>query len=174
MPSTEIYRAVVYCCEARRLEQGLSMAEVDRIAGTQEGYYAKALYPDAPCGRQARYETLQLIVQALFGTGFAMQIVASEEENRRLRSALRMDKGASNNALQIRHWRHKRHFRELGAVGGKKRNENLSEAERSALARKLNRKRWRAWRKAKRQGEAHKRANAAKQAAARPAPAPAS
>jgi hypothetical protein len=168
--SVEFYRAIMMCCEGRRLEQGLSMAEVDRISGVQEGHYAKLIYPDTPSGRQGRYETVQLIIEALFGTGFLMQITPSDAENGRLRTALRIDKGIAANALQIRHWRHKRHFRTLGAAGGKARNQNLTEAERSALARKLNRKRWRAYRKAKRQGEAHKKSNSEKQAAAMPAP----
>lgn len=67
---TPVYRALMSELERRRLHLGLSMWQTDDEACTQDGYYAKALWADARSGRQARWETLQLIIDALFPTGF--------------------------------------------------------------------------------------------------------
>jgi hypothetical protein len=56
-------------CERRRLALSLAMWKVDELAGTQDGYYAKAVHADAASGRQAQWKTLQLIVDALFPQG---------------------------------------------------------------------------------------------------------
>lgn len=50
----------------------LPMAQVDDLAGLQDGFFPKLIFPDAPNGRQSRWETLDLVVQALFGTGYRM------------------------------------------------------------------------------------------------------
>lgn len=132
-PSTAIYRAVMMEFERQRLARGLSMAQVDDLAGTQDGYYAKMLYPDTPLGRQARWETVQDVADALFGRGFAVQMVGSEPSQP---STLGLDKGMSTNSLQIRHWRHSRHFKTLGKSGGSIRMSKLSEKARIRLAKK--------------------------------------
>jgi hypothetical protein len=69
MTPTSIYRGIMLECERRRQALGLAMWKVDEIAGTQDGYYAKAVHADAASGRQAQWKTLQLIVDALFPQG---------------------------------------------------------------------------------------------------------
>jgi hypothetical protein len=64
--STPLYRMLMSEIERRRLELGWPMWKVDDSAGTQDGYDAKCLHPQTPNGRRARWETLQLIVNALF------------------------------------------------------------------------------------------------------------
>lgn len=155
--STPIYRAIMMAIEARRLELGFSMATVNDLAGTQDGYLAKMLYPDTPSGRQARWETVQLVVEALFGRDFTVQIVPG---NYTMRSAPSIDKGASNKSLQIRHWRHRKHFVDLGTLGAAARNSKLSQEQRTRSARKAAKTRWKRIREARRRGEAHKAANA--------------
>lgn len=146
--------------ERQRLARGISMAQVDDLAGTQDGFYSKMIYPDAPTGRQSRWETVQDVADALFGRGFAISIV---HEKGLAPSALGVDKGASSNALQNRHWRHTRHFQTLGAKGGRARFDKPAHVI-SAMQSKIARKRERAKRAAKRHGEAHKAANAEKRA----------
>jgi hypothetical protein len=161
-PSSAIYRIIMVEFERQRLARGLSMSQVDDLAGTQDGFYGKMLYPDSPSGRQSRWETIQDVADALFGRGFEIRIIASEAP---IPSAAGIDKGASSNALKNRHWRHTRHFKELGSKGGKARFANKTRAEISAMQSKINRKRWRNYRraiKAQRAGEAHKAANASK------------
>lgn len=157
MPSTAVYREFMACLEGRRVELGLSMATVNDMAGLQDGFFSKMLYPDTPSGRQARWETVQLAVEALFGKGFTVHIVADEDENRRLASAPVVDACASANARKIRHWRHSRHFAELGRLGAAARN-RLGKEKLSAAARKG----WKKRRAAIRQGQAHKAANEAR------------
>lgn len=159
MPSTAIYRELMAALEGRRVELGLSMATVNDISGLQDGFFSKMIYPDTPSGRQARWETVQLAVEALFGKGFTVQIIPGEDENRRLLSAPSIAPAASDNARKIRHWRHTSHFVALGKEGGRKRIANLSEKEHERLVRKMARARWKRARDAKRSGAAHKKAN---------------
>lgn len=73
--ATAVYRAVMLAVEERRQQLGLAMWQVDELAGTQDGYFAKALHADAPSGRQAQWRTLQLIVEALWPDGFKLSLV---------------------------------------------------------------------------------------------------
>lgn len=162
-PSSAIYRALMVEFERQRLARGLSMAQVDDLAGTQDGFFSKMLYPDTPNGRQARWETVQDVADALFGRGFSVQVVASTDENSRLPSMAGIDKGTSTNALKIRHWRHSKHFKQLGVEGGIARGK-LPDWKLTAIGRKGAKARWKKERAARRQGEAHKAANAEKRA----------
>lgn len=135
------------------------MATVNDISGLNDGYYAKMIYPDTPSGRQARWEQVQLAVEALFGKGFRVEIIPDEAENRRLTSAPVIDETVSTNSRNIRHWRHRKHFSELGRIGAAARNK-LGKNKLAAFARKG----WKRRRAAQRQGEAHKAANAEKRA----------
>lgn len=148
-PCTPIYRALMVEFERQRLARGLSMAQVDDLAGINDGHYGHMLYPDTPCGRQSRWETVQEVADALFERAFEITITPS---NSTRPSAPSLDKGASSNALENRHWRHRRHYQHLGALGAKARNENLSKAQRIALARKGGRM-WKKICAAKRRGE---------------------
>jgi hypothetical protein len=150
-PSSPIYRIIMVEFERQRLARGLSMAQVDDLAGCQDGYYSRMLYPDTPFGRQARWETVQDVADALFGRGFEVKILGSIGGEP---SALALDKGASSNALKNRHWRHTKHFAELGRRGGLARAKNLSTEQIRAIAKKAAKAS-----KARRRGEAHKRAN---------------
>ena len=156
-PSTAIYRILMMEFERQRLALGISMAQVDDLAGTQDGYYAKMLYPDTPLGRQARWDTVQDVADALFGRGFEVKLFGSE---RPLGGAPRIDKGASSNALKNRHWRHSKHFADLGTRGAIALNSKRTPEERSKAARKAVKVRWKRERAARRAGEAHKAANA--------------
>lgn len=158
MVSTAVYRSLMLACEARRLELGHSMATVNDMAGLQDGYYPKMIYPDTPSGRQAQWATVDLAFEALFGKGYTITIQPGEM---RMLSAPSIDKGASINALKNRHWRHTKHFRDLGKKGGQARLAKLSPKQHSALAKRMARKRWSKARSAKRQGAAHAAANAA-------------
>jgi hypothetical protein len=139
MTPTAIYMAIMENCERRRIDLGWPMWKVDDKAGTNDGYYAKALYPNTPSGRQAKWESLQLIVEALYKGGFRVTI---EPENPDMLSAPSIDKGPSTNAVVVRHWRHTRHFKQLGQKGGHARMEKLSEAKRIAIAKRAARARW--------------------------------
>ena len=46
--STPVYRALMLAIEAKRLDLGIAMATVDDVAGLQDGYYAKMIYPARP------------------------------------------------------------------------------------------------------------------------------
>lgn len=69
-----LYRAVMLEFERRRLHLGLSMEALSDRVGFADRYYAKTLYPDTPSGRQARWETLQEIADALFPEGYDIEI----------------------------------------------------------------------------------------------------
>lgn len=165
-PCTAIYRALMEVFEARRLELGLPMntdeVGLNDLAGAADGYYAKMVYPDTPTGRQARWETVDEFATVLFGKGYSIQITPGDL-NRKTLAALSDSRHASSKAINIRHWRHSRHFSELGKRGGEARAAKLSPERRIAIAKKANRA-WLKAKKAKRQGAAHKAANAEKRA----------
>ena len=76
MTPTSIYRGIMLECERRRQSLGLAMWKVDELAGTQDGYYAKAVHADAASGRQAQWKTLEWIIGALFPEGFDVHVLA--------------------------------------------------------------------------------------------------
>lgn len=157
--------------EGRRTELGLSMSQVNDITGLHEGYYAKMIYPDTPSGRQARWEQVQLAFEGLFNEGFSISITPGDVQNLVLKSMLCSPKNPSANTVQIRHWRHKKHFQKLGSLGGKAFFEGKDKDERSAIMRKRAKKRWRRIRQAQRQGAEHRDRNAAQKASAAQKPA---
>lgn len=74
--ATAIYRAIILECERQRIRLGFPMEKFDEFAGLPERYFAKALHPDQKSGRQAQWSTMQLIIDALFPTGFDVEIRA--------------------------------------------------------------------------------------------------
>jgi hypothetical protein len=66
---TPLYRSLLLAIERRRRQLGWPSSYLDDRAGTQDGYFQKILHADAPSGRCARWETLQLVVDALFPDG---------------------------------------------------------------------------------------------------------
>lgn len=121
--STQLYRQIMSQLEAKRVELGLPMGgqrqdtrkkSVDDLAGTADGYYAKALYPDTASGRRAGWDVLDEFVVALFGRGFTVEIRGDGISASGLASTK-----VDGRYLQQRHWRHLKFYREQGAKGGK-------------------------------------------------------
>jgi hypothetical protein len=69
-----IYRAILLECERRRRALGIGMEVFSELAGLPERYYAKALHADARSGRQAEWQTLQAIIDALYPGGFDLEL----------------------------------------------------------------------------------------------------
>src|SRR5688572_18418407 len=68
--ATPVYRALMLGCEERRVALKLPMEKFSEFAGLSERYYSKALYADQPSGRQASWQTMQIIFDALWPDGF--------------------------------------------------------------------------------------------------------
>ena len=138
-PATVLYRVLMEVLEARRVELNLSMAVVDDMAGLQDGFFGKMRNPDAPNGRQSRWETVELAVVALFGDDFNISITSGEGENRVLKSSLCWPKHPSAKAQKNRHWRHRKFFVELGKRGGaaiKQKYKTMSDSEKKRIVAK--------------------------------------
>lgn len=73
-PATGIYHAIIAQVHARIRRLGIPMWKCDDLSGLQDGYSAKLLHPDTPSGRQARWETLQLLLDAVYPEGFVLTI----------------------------------------------------------------------------------------------------
>jgi hypothetical protein len=147
-PATAIYRTLMMAIEQRRVELGLSMERVNDLAGLQDGFFGKMIYPDSPSGRQSRWETIDLVMQALFGADYIFEIAA---QNYKVPNAFGTRANPSANAVQIRHWRHTRHFSELGKKSAEARKQ-WSPDRLSAVQRKIAKNRWRRARAAERAG----------------------
>lgn len=79
---SRLYLEVVRALDARRRSLGWSMAVLDDMAGTQDGYFAKCLHADTPSGRQAGWEILQLYADALFPAGVTLVVMPSQRQAR--------------------------------------------------------------------------------------------
>ncbi len=67
---TQLYRMVMTELEDRRLERGWPAWMLDDKAGVQDGYSQKMVHVDTPSGRQAGWQTVDLLMQALFPNGY--------------------------------------------------------------------------------------------------------
>lgn len=72
--ATPVYRAIILGCEERRVALGMSMEKLSEFAGLPDRYYAKAVHVDEPSGRQASWQTLQIICDVLWPDGFGVAI----------------------------------------------------------------------------------------------------
>lgn len=83
MCTTALYRCFVFALERRRLELDWPMWLVDDKAGLHDGYYAKLLYAETPSGRNAGWQMLQYVADALWPDGIGMRLagdpIADEE-----------------------------------------------------------------------------------------------
>jgi hypothetical protein len=113
-PATQVYLNFVAALEQRRIELGLPLSQIDDLAGIQDGFFSKLTRPDAPNGRQSRWETLDLVMEALFGTTYKIQIVA---ENYRAPARIETRAKPVNKVIEVKHWRHRKLFSDLGRRG---------------------------------------------------------
>jgi hypothetical protein len=137
--ATAIFRAIMLECERRRVALGFPMEKFSEYAGLPERYYPKALHADLPSGRQAQWGTLQTIIDALFPTGFDVEIRArpgSPQDYESLKAQL----------LQLRAHHDPRSQRDLmrglsvKAAAGRK---AIPAKRRRAIARRAAKMRWR-------------------------------
>jgi hypothetical protein len=130
--ATEIYRAITIELERRRNHLGWTCWQVDDASGLNDGHYAKLLHADRRSGRCVRWETLQLVISALYPAGFDIEIKHKvgdplTAENHRLKVMF----AASDHSRLTR----RALMRELGRRGAKARMEKLSKQERTKIAR---------------------------------------
>jgi hypothetical protein len=138
--ATALYRSIMAEVERRRNELNVPMWAVDDRSGTQDGYYAKALYAETRTGRQSTWPTLQLIIDSLYPGGVDVELRALNDGVLGAPGMVTKDPNAPGR--MIRHWRHRRHFQELGRKGALAYREKVSPGRRSAFARRAARARW--------------------------------
>lgn len=71
---TPIYRAIMLEVERQRHAVGFPMEKFSEYAGLCDRFYPKALHADKPSGRQVQWQTLQVMIDALFPNGFDLII----------------------------------------------------------------------------------------------------
>jgi len=69
-----IYRQIMLEIERRRHQLGCPMWKVDEASGVEDGYFAKMQAMDAKTGRQAGWDILQLVIDALFPQGVEVSL----------------------------------------------------------------------------------------------------
>lgn len=138
MIATAIYRALIAEVERRRIEQGWTCLELDAAAGLHSGYWAKCCHPDAPSGRQIRWEMLEFVMGALFPDGYDLAVKARKGP---LLSAARM-RFYIKAAAPIGSRTLRDHLHELASKGGKARKAKTTVAHRRRVARKAAKARW--------------------------------
>lgn len=143
VPVPPVYYALFAEIERHRIALGIPMWKLDDAAGTQSRYYAKALYADTPSGRIANWQSVQMIVAALFPDGFSIKIRPARggklpASNHRV--SIRFS-GARYDYEARRDWMTE--LSRLGASkGGKARARKLSKRRRREIGRLGAKKRW--------------------------------
>ena len=135
------YMAVMLEIERRRLQLNISMQEVCDRSGVADYYYSKALHASTPSGREARWSTLQDIIDGIFPMGYDVIIrpkVGMRLNPAQLRCKIKFAAAAANPKLQ------RELMSELGRKGGEARREkykNMTKEERQRIAAKARRTR---------------------------------
>jgi hypothetical protein len=80
---SRLYLEIVQALDARRRRLGWTCEQLDDAAGAQDRYWAKALHPDTPSGRQAGWDMLQLYADALFPAGVNLLALAARHVSHR-------------------------------------------------------------------------------------------
>jgi transcriptional regulator with XRE-family HTH domain len=130
------YMAVMLEIERRRLQLNISMQEVCDRSGVADYYYSKALHASTPSGREARWTTLQDIVDALFPAGYDVVIkpkVGMRLDPSQLRCKIKSAIATFNPKSQ------RERMTELGKLGGVARREKyktMTKEERQRIAKK--------------------------------------
>jgi hypothetical protein len=143
VPVPPIYYALIGEIERMRRRYGIPMWKLDEAAGSNDGYYSKALHADTPTGRMAHWTTFQRYVEVLLPDGFAANLKPSKgrclsADKHRL--AIRFS-GARYVLEERQDWLAERQ-RNGGKKGGPARARKLSKRRRTAIARKAAKKRW--------------------------------
>jgi hypothetical protein len=152
--ATAIYDAIIWELRNHIRALGLTMQQCDDCAGTQDGYVAKMLHPDTPSGRQARWETLQLVLDAVYPGGFRLRLqpvvgmaAIRASLNRKLSHGGQMLSGLSINEREagkglLGRVALRDLAREAGRKGGIARRARLTQRQRHRIARRAARARW--------------------------------
>lgn len=153
-PVTDLYRALVWEVRNRIRALGLTMQQCDDISGNQDGYTAKMLHPDTPSGRQAQWQVVQQLLDAIYPGGVRLRLhsiaglVATRSAiNGKLKKNSQVLSGLSINdrerakgllgRVAIRDL-----AREAGRKGGLARASRLSPQKRQNIARRAAHARW--------------------------------
>lgn len=139
MAASPLYRGIMLELERRRLQLGFTFINVDDLAGLNDGYLAKLMWPDTPTGRVARWETLQLIVDALFPEGF--EVVLRAKAGLEL-SEVSIRKMAAIARLPFCRKSQRDLMMEYGRKGGAARSEKLEPERRREIASIAAKARW--------------------------------
>jgi hypothetical protein len=158
--ATALYRQVMVEVERRRLQLGWPAWELDDVAGTQDGHFMKCLWADTPSGRQARWETVQLLLDAMFPLGFDLIIKPKKNgcvfgrpsQQQKIREAkatvdrktyreLQRERGLAGGAARAKKLSKKRRI-EIAKQGARARARQLPKEQRSEQARLAALARW--------------------------------
>jgi hypothetical protein len=139
---SRFYLAVIKIIDRRIRALGWTMETCDDRSGNQSGYTAKMLHPGTPSGRQAQWQTLQYLLDALYPGGVRVVIepLPARKPNRFSMDRLwtRAMDSRKDNLL---------HFsRRGGLASAAARMRLLTPEHRSAIASKASRARWEKYR----------------------------
>lgn len=140
-PATGIYHALIAQIHGRIRRLGIPMWKCDDLSGLQDGYTAKLLHPDTPSGRQARWDTLQLLLDAIYPEGFVLTIRPVRGGDKSLLNRFSMEPNKTNEQ------RVRSTAMAMGRRGGLKsweaRKAKLTRSDKKVLAQKGAAARWR-------------------------------
>lgn len=146
-PATDVYRQVAHEIRKQIKRRGLTMQECDDLSGLNDGHTAHVLHPDTPNGRQAKWETVELLLITIFGPGFRVRIKPSKKYGNGLPAAGIDLKPGAVGRVAIRD------FAQIAGLRSAEVRKNFPQWKRRAIVRK-------AWRTRKRLARQHARTGA--------------
>lgn len=132
-----LYDNIVWELRKEIMKLGLTMQECDDLAGVQEGYTAKCLHPDTASGRQAKWDTLEMLIRAVFKGDYRLKI---RSQKRMLSGLSTIEKAKTRGDIGRLAIRDFSWF--AGQRGGIARTQSQSPSQRSKQARRAARARW--------------------------------
>jgi hypothetical protein len=101
--TTQLYRSLMREVDRRRHELNWRLWMLDDKSGLNDGHVGKALAADSPSRRQLRWDSLQLVIDALWPDGVEVKVRAIDDE---MESALRLEPNVNAPARMVRLRRH--------------------------------------------------------------------
>jgi hypothetical protein len=130
-----IYSALMQAIEARRARAGLSMVQLEELAGLSEGYFSKMLHPQSAEGRCASLDMVQKIVDVLFDGACVVKLLERHQSGIPAEANIKKINAAVRTYLRG-------HCIKIAPLGAAARNKKLTPAQRRTLARRAIRARW--------------------------------
>lgn len=137
--ATPVYQSLMLEAERRRQQLGVSMERFSEFAGLPDRAYSKMLWVTSKDRKQASWESVQRVVDALFPDGFDIVLKARKGPQLDILSAkFKARFGAAFHDRRVL----REHMSEIGKAGGLNSRLGMDPVKKKRLARRAAKRRW--------------------------------